>query len=203
MANAFGKTAINENGGAQSELDTRFDLIPPCQLRKVAEVLAYGAEKYGVDNWKLISYEEHLNHVLQHINAEQLGLETGEPHLQHALVRMFFAAYMRDKNPKDFIGKVEYKNHCKEIEIPGYDYMGNEVAEENSDNYSVSATSPSDPETTKNILRIFGMEADTEPPMTMGDFFGEDNDKEYPIIRTETVKPVPQVPLMLKGLGDK
>ena len=59
--------AVNEKGGMQTRLDTRFDLLPPAATRSVAEVLAYGAKKYATNNWRLIGTNDHINHALTHI----------------------------------------------------------------------------------------------------------------------------------------
>ena len=89
----------NEAGGTQTYLPMRADLIPSDALLDVAEVLAAGAEKYGANNWKLISNEDHVNHALVHIYRYQMG-DTSEHHLAHALCRLLFATHI-DNNPQD------------------------------------------------------------------------------------------------------
>lgn len=86
----------NEFGGKQSRVAARFDLIPAETLQQVALVLGRGAEKYGVDNWKLITVDEHLNHALNHVNLFMLNDNGGEDHLVHAIVRLMFAYYVDD-----------------------------------------------------------------------------------------------------------
>src|SRR5690606_35441400 len=54
----------NEKGGGQSNLPYRMDLVDPKSILEIASVLKEGAEKYGDDNWKLISTQDHLNHLL-------------------------------------------------------------------------------------------------------------------------------------------
>jgi len=80
----------NEQGGQQSKLPYRFDLTDPLADLKLAEVLAYGAEKYAIDNWRLIDIESHLNHAMAHIAAFKAGDNTDD-HLGHALCRLHMA----------------------------------------------------------------------------------------------------------------
>lgn len=89
----------NEQGGSQSRCYTRFDLLPPVALFKVAEVLAQGAEKYGDTNWEQIPVNDHINHALNHIFGH-LGDDNSEEHLSHALCRLLFACniYYKELN---------------------------------------------------------------------------------------------------------
>lgn len=88
---------VNAKGGRQSRLETRFDLAPFSAMYEAAKILKTGAEKYGVDNWRKIPTEDHVNHALEHlyrhIETARLGLsdEGGDYDLGHALVRLMFA----------------------------------------------------------------------------------------------------------------
>lgn len=92
MQMKFGETVVNENGGKQSKLNERFDLIPAISLKIVASILAYGAEKYGVNNWQLIDTQDHINHALAHL-YNFLDGDRDEEHLGHAACRVLFAIY--------------------------------------------------------------------------------------------------------------
>lgn len=83
-------TKTNEKGGRQSHIPVRFDLIDAKALFAMAAVLHEGAEKYGEENWRLISVEEHLNHALMHAYAYLSGDSTDD-HLSHFLCRATFA----------------------------------------------------------------------------------------------------------------
>lgn len=83
-------TTTNERGGSQSEIPVRFDLIDAKALFEMAKVLDHGARKYGEDNWRLISVNDHLNHLLMHTYAYLSGDQTDE-HLSHILCRATFA----------------------------------------------------------------------------------------------------------------
>lgn len=83
-------TATNEAGGKQSHIPVRFDLIDAKAMFAMAAVLHEGAEKYGENNWRLISVEDHLNHMIMHAYAYLAG-DTTDDHLSHALCRATFA----------------------------------------------------------------------------------------------------------------
>lgn len=82
----------NDKGGRQSKLSVRFDLIPAYSLKIVAQILAVGAVKYGVSNWKLIDTEDHINHAINHLYLFLSG-DTTENHLGNACCRCLFALY--------------------------------------------------------------------------------------------------------------
>ncbi len=209
-ASETGITDENENGGSQSKLGVNIDLLPFHGLFEIMACLTEAASKYKVGNWRKISVDEHTSHALIHLLELKAG-NTSENHLQHAATRLMMALEVNKADCQD-------ENHCKDIDIPTTSMTRAIVASEEAENYSVSATSPTDPETTQKILNIFGVEqpatdsetkakiislygrvedpAPEDLPMYYGDFFGEDNDKEYPIIRTEDK-------VMTVGLGDK
>jgi len=80
----------NAAGGSQSKVEVRFDLIDGPALFEMAHVLHEGAEKYGENNWRLISVEDHLNHLIMHAYAYLSGDRTDE-HLSHIQCRGMFA----------------------------------------------------------------------------------------------------------------
>jgi hypothetical protein len=83
-------TTTNKKGGSQSDIPVRFDLIDGPAMFEMAKVLGEGAKKYGEDNWRLISIEDHLNHLLMHTFAFLSG-DTTDDHLSHILCRATFA----------------------------------------------------------------------------------------------------------------
>lgn len=93
-------TTTNKDGGKQSTILCRFDLIPAEALFDIAFILATGAEKYGEDNWKLIPLKEHVNHALQHLYAFLAGDES-ENHLANAACRMLFALWLKITDDDD------------------------------------------------------------------------------------------------------
>jgi hypothetical protein len=84
-------TTINDKGGEQSKVLYRFDLIDPRSIFEMTKVLKEGADKYGNDeNWRNISVNEHLNHMLIHAYAYLAG-DTSDEHLSHIMCRSMFA----------------------------------------------------------------------------------------------------------------
>lgn len=82
----------NEDGGTQTKLPVRCDLLPPQVLLQVSAVLAEGADKYGEWNWESIGTNDHINHAQTHILRYMAG-DISEPHLIHAICRLLFAAH--------------------------------------------------------------------------------------------------------------
>ena len=70
-----------------SDIGARFDLIPPCSLKRVAEVFDFGSKKYGDTNWYPLPTSDHYNHILGHLTAWKAGDES-EDHLGHSLCRL-------------------------------------------------------------------------------------------------------------------
>lgn len=82
-----------ENGAKESASPYRFDILPPLAIADVAEVMAVGAIKYGIDNWKSLPAESHLNHAMQHIFAYIAGdTQEGDviEHARHVATRILF-----------------------------------------------------------------------------------------------------------------
>ena len=80
----------NENGGMQSKVDYRFDLIDARAHLHLARIFDYGAKRYAPDNWRLISVKEHINHALFHIYLYLAG-DVQDDHLGHAMWRLHAA----------------------------------------------------------------------------------------------------------------
>lgn len=83
-------TVRNELGGAQSHAPYRFDLVDAKAMFAMTKVLSEGADKYGANNWRAISIEDHLNHLIMHAYAYLAGDKSDE-HLAHAMCRATFA----------------------------------------------------------------------------------------------------------------
>jgi hypothetical protein len=80
----------NAAGGKQHDVDYAFHAMPPDALLAVAAVLKRGLEAYGLNNWKKIPIEEHLNHSVGH-SFKHLAGDTTEFHLANAACRALFA----------------------------------------------------------------------------------------------------------------
>lgn len=93
MIDGVGKdapTVVNGNGAKQSITLYRADLFPPLAYLHIAAILKTGAEKYGVNNWRGIVVNDHINHALIHLAAHLAG-DTQDDHLGHAACRLVMA----------------------------------------------------------------------------------------------------------------
>lgn len=78
----------NKEGGQQSKVHYRMDLMPSLALLGIAQRLDYGIERgYVEDNWRKIPAKEHLNKALIHIAAFQAG-DTQDNHARAAACRI-------------------------------------------------------------------------------------------------------------------
>lgn len=91
---------VNEKGGGQSKTHYRFDLADPKAMFEMTKVLAYGAERYGADNWRLIDITDHLNHLIIHAYAYLAG-DRSDEHLSHIMCRSLFAQGVAVQTQKD------------------------------------------------------------------------------------------------------
>lgn len=96
-----------EGGWKQDGGKARMDLIAPEMLVGVANVLAFGAEKYSERNWeKGMSWGRCFGALMRHMWAwwggEKADPETGFSHLHHAACcLMFLIAYEERKTGTD------------------------------------------------------------------------------------------------------
>lgn len=85
----------------QKTKPVRFDLISPIALRRLAEVYAEGASKYGDNNWlKGMPNGELLNRAIAHLNEWNAGNED-EDHLGHALWNVAALVHFSEKGGTD------------------------------------------------------------------------------------------------------
>jgi hypothetical protein len=74
---------------AESSSKPRLDLLPTAALEDIAEVLAFGADKYGAYNWcRGARWGRYWAALIRHLFAwwrgEDCDPETGKSHLAHA-----------------------------------------------------------------------------------------------------------------------
>lgn len=91
----------NEQGGKQSKCNYAFSLLPPKAMFRVAEILAYGKTKYpDKNNWRRISSDEHLDHMLTHLFAYLDG-DIQDDHLGHFICRALMYVEMCIKESEE------------------------------------------------------------------------------------------------------
>lgn len=76
------------------------NLLDRVALEETAKVLAFGAEKYGEDNWRddgqyslgtKRPLAAALRHIYAYLDGEELDPESGLSHLGHAMCSVMFA----------------------------------------------------------------------------------------------------------------
>ena len=70
--------------------------LPWEALKKVREVMDFGADKYGEDNWRKADSSDRyiqaaFRHLIAHQQGELLDSESGKEHLAHAATSLLFA----------------------------------------------------------------------------------------------------------------
>jgi|TARA_R110000868_G_scaffold178785_5_gene418634 hypothetical protein len=81
---------MSQNEGQKFDREkTRYDLLPPELLEGTAQILTFGANKYGDRNWELgMSWGRPFGALMRHMWAwwrgEANDPETGKSHLWHA-----------------------------------------------------------------------------------------------------------------------
>lgn len=74
----------------------RINLVPPDVIRAVSKVFAFGADKYGENNWRddmvntsyVRTYNSIQRHLLDWLEGIDNDPESGFPHLDHALTQL-------------------------------------------------------------------------------------------------------------------
>lgn len=74
----------------------RWELVPMDAIAKIADILTYGAKKYGANNWQNLDefedryYAALLRHLIAWRNGEAIDPESGRLHLSHAATNAIF-----------------------------------------------------------------------------------------------------------------
>lgn len=93
LVEACEEIIANDMGGMNSKISGRYDLLPAYAIACIAGVMEEGAMKYAPDNWRKVSFEDHLNHAMRHIFCflNQQGNRDKKEHITHALTRLAMA----------------------------------------------------------------------------------------------------------------
>jgi hypothetical protein len=89
----------NAKGGKQTDIKRRYDLIPADALDSVAGVFYNGAKKYDTNNWKNLSVNEILNHLIAHAYAYKITENMED--LSHMATRGLMALQIAIEEQKD------------------------------------------------------------------------------------------------------
>ena len=101
------KEELSTKGGKKFDKGKpRVSLIPTEVISGLAEVLTFGAEKYGDLNWtKGIEYSRLIDATNRHLLKFQSGIdldeESGKSHLLHCMANLTFLYWM-SQNKKEF-----------------------------------------------------------------------------------------------------
>lgn len=83
-------------GEKRDDGKARWDLMPWRALDQVAQVMTYGAEKYGDHNWKTVTrlkdryFAAAMRHLVEHRFGREIDPESGEYALAHAICSLLF-----------------------------------------------------------------------------------------------------------------
>ena len=93
----------NENGGKKHDMDKRrMDLVDYHLLDDLADVLTFGANKYGDNNWKKVETERYkaalVRHISSYMQGKEVDEESGLHHLSHAACNIMFLKWKEREN---------------------------------------------------------------------------------------------------------
>ena len=114
-----------KNDGADSK--NRLELIPPCFTGGVGQVLTFGAEKYGADNWmRGIFFRRLIGGIKRHVLAIERGEdrdpESGLLHHYHiGWGAAFLAHYVENFEEFQQFDDRVFSGRPNEIHIPSFD----------------------------------------------------------------------------------
>lgn len=91
-------------GKKNDEGKARWDLIDLGFVQEGVDVLTFGAEQYGENNWQEVENAENryfaalMRHLVAYRNGETQDPDTGMSHLAHALCNLMFLRHFEKLN---------------------------------------------------------------------------------------------------------
>lgn len=82
---------------------TPYELIDWKAIEELAEILQFGANKYGPNNWQQLDnapdryFSATMRHLLAYRSGESVDPETGRSHLAHLLCNVMFLRHFERK----------------------------------------------------------------------------------------------------------
>ena len=96
-------------------------LVEPSYVLGTAQILTFGADKYGKDNWKTATAEDIqryrdalLRHLYAYLGGEINDPESGEPHLYHISCNVMFLDYF-DRREGSLTGQQICERELRDI----------------------------------------------------------------------------------------
>lgn len=92
----------NTTGKKDDEGKIRLELIEPSFIEEVGQVLTFGANKYGANNWQKVEnakdryYAAALRHLLAWRKGESTDEDSGLSHLDHVATNMMFLRWLEE-----------------------------------------------------------------------------------------------------------
>lgn len=86
----------NKEGKKYDTGKLRYDLLDPCFEKAVVEILTFGSEKYGPNNWQNVEpfndriYAALRRHLAAWRGGEKIDPESGKSHLAHVATNVYF-----------------------------------------------------------------------------------------------------------------
>jgi len=115
----MGGLKMKDNYGYKyDEHKSRWDLLPWKQIKKVVDVLTFGAQKYGSYNWQKVNnhrsryFAAAIRHMTVWYNGEKHDPETKISHLAHAMCCMLFLMWFDDKDLSQYYSDTYVINEC-------------------------------------------------------------------------------------------
>lgn len=91
---------LQDKGIKYDDAKIMVDLVVPQFIEGVAQIMTFGAQKYGIDNWKKPGVAKRrwiaalYRHILAYHRGEMYDLESGLHHLLHASANCMFLHYL-------------------------------------------------------------------------------------------------------------
>lgn len=86
-----------------SKNKTRWNIVPFEIIEQIAEILTYGAERYGDNTWKNVDkklwYDAMMRHVAEYSKGKKYNdKDWNHHHLMHAICNAMFIVYIEQNN---------------------------------------------------------------------------------------------------------
>ena len=81
----------------------RYDLLPLGPLEQVTDIITFGSEKYGPNNWQKVDkgldryYAAAMRHLIAWKTGEKIDQDSGRSHLAHVGCNLFFMMWLEDQ----------------------------------------------------------------------------------------------------------